>query len=185
MPVSEFWPFLEGRVCRTKDARPFFVRRAVPADALVIVANINAVCTEGIYLATERYVPTPQWERVLRQPDESAHLLLLVAEVDGQVVGHCRVFPDEFGQKARHVGDLGIEIIAPFREIGIGTALMKCAIEWARGQGLEKLTLSTFSINLRAINLFKKMGFVVTGVRHRQYKVSGEYVDEILMEQLL
>jgi len=183
--VNKPCSFLEGRACHTKDARPFLVRRATPTDAPVIVTNINAVCAESIYLATERYVPTPQWERALHQPDEYTHLLLLVAEMDGQVVGHCRIFPDEFGQKARHVGDLGIEIIQPFREMGIGTALMECAIEWTSEQGLEKLTVSTFSTNRRAIGLFNKMDFVATGVRHRQYKVGGEYVDEILMERLL
>jgi len=183
--VNDPCSFLEGRAWRAKDARPFLIRRATPADAPTIVANINAICAEGIYLATEQYVPTPQWEQALHRPNEHPHLLLLVAEVDEQVVGHCRAFPDEFGQKARHVGDLGIEIIQPFREIGIGTALMGCAIEWAEQQGLEKLTLSTFSTNRRAINLFNKLGFVTTGVRYRQYKVSGEYVDEILMERLL
>lgn len=185
VPVNELCHSVEGRAYYTKDARPFLVRRAVPADAYTVVANINAVCAEGIYMATEQYTPTPQWEQVLHWPDEYPHLLLLVAEMDRQVVGHCRVFPDEFGQKARHVGDLGIEIIRPFREIGIGTALMECAIEWTSTQGLKKLTVSTFSTNQRAINLFNKMGFVTTGIRCKQCKIGSEYVDEMLMERLL
>ncbi|HID29274.1 MAG TPA: GNAT family N-acetyltransferase, partial [Desulfobacterales bacterium] len=68
---------------------------------------------------------------------------------------------------------------------GFGTALMECAIEWARAQGLEKLTVSTFSTNLRAINLFKKMGFAITGRRYKQYKLGEEHVDEVLMERFL
>ena len=71
------------------------------------------------------------------------------------------------------------------REIGIGTALMEYAIEWAGAQRVKKLTVSTFSTNQRAINLFKKVGFTATGVRHLQYKVNGDYVDEVLMERFL
>lgn len=175
----------QARSYLTRDGRSFLVRFARPADADQVIANINSVCAEGIYLATECFVPTPHWERVLYHPGDFPDHLLLVAEVDGQVIGECRVFPNDFGQKARHVADLGIEIIQPFREIGIGAALMKCAIKWARARGYEKLTVDTFSTNLRAINLFKKMGFATPGVRHKQYKVGGEYVDELLMERFL
>lgn len=103
----------------------------------------------------------------------------------GQVIGWCRVFPDLFTPKASHTAEVGIGLIQPFREIGIGTALMECAIEWAGAQGLEKLTVSVFSTNLRAINLFKKVGFTTTGIRYRQYRIDGEYVDEVLMERFL
>jgi len=170
---------------RAKDARSFFVRRATPADASVIVTNINAVGAEGIYLVTEQYVPAPQWEKALDNPSECLDRLLLVPEVDGRVIGWVRVFPNDFSRKTQHTSEVGIGLLKPFREIGIGTALMECAIEWARTQGLEKLTVFTFSTNLRAINLFKKMGFAITGRRYKQYKIGEEYVDEVLMERFL
>jgi RimJ/RimL family protein N-acetyltransferase len=169
----------------TKDHHPFLVRPSMSDDASQVIAAINAVCAERIYLLTECYVPTPQWEEVLHTPLECPDHLLLVPEMDDQVIGWCRVFPNPFGPKVRHTAEVGIGLLQPFREIGIGTALMECAIEWAGAQGLEKLTVSTFSTNQRAINLFKKVGFTATGVRHRQYRVDGDYVDEVLMERFL
>jgi len=169
----------------TKDSRPFLVRPSTADDAPQVIVAINAVCAERIYLLTECYVPTPQWEKVLHMPLECPDHLLLVPEMDGQVIGWCRVFPNLFGPKARHTAEVGIGLLQPFREIGIGTALMECAIEWAGAQGLEKLIVSTFSTNLRAINLLKKGGFTTTGVRYRQYRIDGDYVDEVLMERFL
>lgn len=168
----------------TRDCRPFQVRRFMPSDASQVISAIDSVCAEGIYLVTERYTPTPQWEKVLHNPAKYPDHLLLVPEVDGQVIGWCRVFPND-SPKTQHVGEVGIGLLQPFRERGFGTALMECAIEWARAQGLEKLTVSTFSTNLRAINLFKKMGFAITGRRYKQYKLGEEHVDEVLMERFL
>jgi RimJ/RimL family protein N-acetyltransferase len=136
-------------------------------------------------MLTDCYLPTPQWEKALHTPLECPDHLLLVPEMDGQVIGWCRVFPNLFSPKARHTAEVGIGLLQPFREIGIGTALMECAVEWAVEQGLEKLTASTFSSNQRAINLFLKIGFATTGVRHRQYKIDDAYVDEVLMERFL
>ena len=169
----------------TKDSRPLLVRLSTPADALVVIAAINAICAERTYLVTDHYLSTPQWEKVLHTPTEYPDRLLLVPEVDGQVIGWCRVFPNDFSLKTQHTGELGIGLLKPFRGVGIGTAAMECAIEWARTHGLEKLIVSTFSTNLRAINLFRKMGFVITGRRYKQYKIGEEYVDEILMERFL
>lgn len=169
----------------TEDHCPFLIRPSMPGDALQVITAINAICAERIYLLTECYIPTPKWEKVLHAPLDCLDHLLLVPEMDGQVIGWCRVFPDDFSPKTQHTGEVGIGLLKPFREIGIGTTLMECAIEWARTHELEKLTVSTFSTNLRATNLFKKMGFVATGRRYKQYKIGEEYIDEVLMERFL
>jgi RimJ/RimL family protein N-acetyltransferase len=176
---------LLSREYTTKDSQPLLVRLSTPADAVAVIAAINAVCAERTYLLTDCYLSTPQWEKALHTSLECPDHLLLVPEMDGQVIGWCRVFPNDFSPKTQHTGEVGIGLLKPFREIGIGTVLMECAIEWARTQGLAKLTVSTFSTNLRAINLFKKMGFVATGRRYKQYKIGKEYVDEVLMERFL
>ncbi len=134
------------------------IRRAGAEDAGPVVEVINAVCREGLYLSTPRYVPTPEWEMVLHAPHRCGQHLLLVPEVEGRVVGWCRVFTTQAGQ-----GDVGLGLLPPYREQGIGTALMERVLAWAEGQQLARLTAGTFLANRRAINLFKKMGFVIAG----------------------
>lgn len=51
--------------------------------------------------------------------------------------------------------------------------------------GYEKISLSVFSTNKRAINLYKKFGFEIEGVKKKEIKIDEEYVDEILMALFL
>lgn len=166
------------------------LRPARPTDAPAVIAIINAVCAERVYLLTDRYVGTPQWEAALHHPEEALQCpktppgLLLLPVVDKQIVGWCRVFPG-IVSKTHHVADIGIGLLPPYREQGIGTRLLERAVDWAAAQGLIKLTADCFSTNLRARALFRKLGFAETGVRYRQYKMNGDYVDEILLERFL
>ena len=46
---------------------------------------------------------------------------------------------------------------------------------------INKIRLSTFSFNERAIKYYKKCGFVVEGVLKNEIFKDGKYYDEIIM----
>lgn len=46
----------------------------------------------------------------------------------------------------------------------------------------EKIILSCFSTNERALYLYKKIGFKVVGIRKNQFYMDSKYYDEVLME---
>lgn len=170
----------------TKDGVPFQVRPARTSDADQIIANISAVCAEKIYLYTDDFVLTDQWRDILTTSvDEEKGNLLLVAEMNDQVIGHLRLFPVWYGSKSRHVGEVGIVIAKPWRERGIGTAMLGYGLEWAASSGFGKITAMVLSINQRALNLFLLYNFAQEGCRSRQLLVEGEYVDEILLGRFL
>ena len=56
-------------------------------------------------------------------------------------------------------------------------------INWAEAQDYEKISLSVFSTNTLATNLYQKFGFEVEGVKKKEFKI--EYVDEICMGKFL
>jgi ribosomal protein S18 acetylase RimI-like enzyme len=73
-----------------------------------------------------------------------------------------------------------------WRGRGVGSALMVAAIEWAREQGLHKLSLSVWPHNAAAIALYCKYGFVEEGRRLKQIRrQSGELWDVVDMGLLL
>ena len=77
-------------------------------------------------------------------------------------------------------------IVREWRAQGVGSALLSTAVEWARGRGLHKLSLSVFAHNAAAIALYRKHGFVEEGRRVKQYRrSSGELWDVIDMGLLL
>ncbi len=83
--------------------------------------------------------------------------------------------------KTGHTASFGVAVCKKYRNLGIGTILMKELMKWAEDKGAEKLWLSVFSTNERAIALYKKLGFEPECVKRGQFKVNGKYVDEIVM----
>ena len=171
-----------ARYCRAKNGRPFAVRPANPADAQEIERNIMAICAEQEYLHTDTFVRTSEWEALLAQSiDLQGRQILLVAVAGESVIGHARLFPPWFGSKGRHVADLGIAILRPWRDIGIGTAMLGYLLEWAIRLDYLKASVEVIATNQRAINLFRKFGFVEEGRRLNHIRINDTYIDEILM----
>lgn len=90
---------------------------------------------------------------------------LLVAEVDGEVVGHveARMRRDEAaGFTGAYVEELAV---APeWRGRGAGTVLMDAVEEWARGRGAMSIALDHFHTNEGAHRLYDRLGFRVRGL---------------------
>ncbi|MGA2767962.1 MAG: GNAT family N-acetyltransferase [Candidatus Bathyarchaeia archaeon] len=114
---------------------------------------------------------------------EEGKTFFLVAEVDGGVVASS----DVNGQRAyeKHVGVVGIIVRRGFRDLGIGTAMMRVLLEQAQETGLKVLTLSAFASNKRAIHVYENVGFVQTGFIPRKHLKEGKYTDEVIMTKLL
>jgi RimJ/RimL family protein N-acetyltransferase len=73
-----------------------------------------------------------------------------------------------------------------WRGRGVGTALVRAAIDFGRSQALHKLCLEVFPHNTAGIALYAKCGFVEEGRRVKQYRrANGELWDSIVMGLLL
>lgn len=166
----------------TKNGRVVIVREASEKDARVMTDVVNSVALEKRYIVTEK--SREDWDKAISEIREQKRGLLVVAQVNGKVVGMGHLTKGKW-EKNRHVGFLGIVILTDFREIGIGTAMTDYMMRWARQERLEKISLSVFSTNKRAIRLYQKFGFELEGTIKRQYKIEGEYVDELFMRRFL
>ena len=105
---------------------------------------------------------------------------VFVAEAPTGVVGRISIARDG-NPVSHHVAELGLMVAAGERRRGIGTALMEEAVKWARASGVTKVELHVVPHNEPAIALYRKLGFVEEGLRRRQYRIAGRYVDAILM----
>lgn len=105
----------------------------------------------------------------------------VVAVTGGQIIGMLHV------EGSRHgFGELGMLVRRDWRGRGVGSALMRAAIDWARGHGLHKLCLEVFAHNAAAIAAYRKAGYAEEGRRVAQYRrASGELWDTIVMGLLL
>lgn len=133
------------------------IRRFTLADRASLERAINAVCAEGRWMRTERFEPTPSWQHALEDPACSRHCLLVVEDRD-RIVGWCRALPSECKTKVNEA-ELGIGLLAPYRNQGVGTKLVHCALDWAKKANLPCLWLRTQKSNTRARRVFKRCGF--------------------------
>ncbi len=175
-------PGTTGEALTARDGRRWLLRRARPTDARALSRLFSAVRAEGRWLATPpSAVSEPGESYFIGEMIRSGDSLVLVAEADGEVVGNVLV-TTERSSVSDHVGTLSIAIGDGWRDVGIGTTLMRAAQEWTREHGLVKLALGVFPDNARAIAVYEHVGFTREGVRRMQYRgAGGTFRDELLM----
>ena len=173
---------VEAQARTTADGRRWTLRPARPTDARGLARLFDDVRREG------RWLVTPP--SALSQPSEAFFIgemlrsgdgLALVAEADGEPVGTVQISLDR-NMVSSHVGTLSIVVADGWREVGVGSALVRTAQGWAREQGLLKVALAVLPDNARAIAVYEHAGFVREGLRRRQYRTDGGVLrDELLM----
>jgi RimJ/RimL family protein N-acetyltransferase len=83
---------------------------------------------------------------------------------------------------ALHRATLMIGIERDFRGKGLGSQLMRAALDWARAQpSLEWLQLFVFAHNEPARALYAKFGFQEVGRTPDMFRVHGQKIDDIEM----
>lgn len=85
----------------------------------------------------------------------AAATTVLVAEVDGVIVGYARI---ELVDDQAHLEQLSV--LPAHGGQGVGTALLDAACDWARGRGDDAVTLTTFRDVPFNAPLYAKRGFV-------------------------
>jgi ribosomal protein S18 acetylase RimI-like enzyme len=104
----------------------------------------------------------------------------LVADDAGQIVGWCDVRRESPPTYA-HEGMLGMGLLPDYRGRGLGERLIRAALDAATRAGFERVSLSVYASNTRAMALYRKVGFVHEGTRVRGRKVDGAYDDIHMM----
>jgi len=155
----------------------FVVRQARPADGRAQAKLFAAVAAERDGIATEPPVDIDKRAALFARGADAS----IVAVADGRIIGDIHV------EASRHgFGEFGMLVARDWRGRGVGTALVRAAIELARSQGLHKLCLEVFPHNAAGVALYAKCGFVEEGRRIKQYRrANGELWDSIVMGLLL
>lgn len=143
---------------------------------------VDAVARERSYLAITQ---APTWEQSVAfyRNLATADFPHFVALQGDEVVGWVDISP-QFGDTRAHIGALGIGLVPSARHKGLGTRMMKAAIEKAWSKGLTRIELTVRTDNLNAKALYERMGFEVEGTMKRGILINGKYFDLHLMALL-
>ncbi len=160
------------------------IRPANPDDAAALIA-IKKQYIEGsdtIPLLVTEYKNSLEEEMALiERLNTSENSILLLAEQDGKIIGNIDLMGSN-RSRTKHTAMLGIGLVLESRNRGIGSIMMKVAVDWAKQNPvLELLWLDTYSSNLMGITLYQKMGFKAAGVIPNFFKQKDQAHTKVQM----
>ncbi len=104
--------------------------------------------------------------------DAMLHTRVLVAELDGQVVGHGLV--RLIRSRKRRIGRIGLQVDDSLRDGGVSKALLEQLLHLADRQRLDRLEVEVLANNAAAIQFYESAGFVTERMdKDRQALVMG------------
>jgi ribosomal protein S18 acetylase RimI-like enzyme len=158
----------------------FAIRKARPQDDTVLGQVDAATWTADVSPGPAPPVGTPFFSERTR-PDD-----VLVAEVDGVVVGYAKLSQSIALPSHDHVLTLNGLAVDPQRQRrGAGRRLIEAAIEEAQARGAHKLSLRVLGSNTSARLLYEACGFAVEGILRAEFFLNGRYVDDVHMARQL
>src|SRR5262245_51361033 len=159
------------------------VRAAEPADA----ESIALIYNQGIEdrLATLETETRSAEERRCWLVARGSRHPVIVAEVDGKVVGWGSLNSFNPRPAYDYVADFSVYVGREWRGRGVGHGLLEALIARGRELGYHKLVLAAFPFNAAGIALYRRLGFVEVGVYREQGRLDGRWVDVVVMERIL
>lgn len=169
-----------------KDGRKALLRSPKEEDVESTLEYLIASAGETDYIL--RYPEecgeyTAEGEKMLfEKKNASSNEAMIMCIVDGKVVGNCEINFFQ-GMKTRHRANIGIALISNFWNQGIGTKMIQEMIRLAEAmEGVMQIELEFVEGNVRARQLYEKMGFRITGVRPNAIRLKdGTLLNEYTM----
>lgn len=138
--------------------------------------------TENLDRESGEGLLTPKdFEKLIYEDSISEKNIFLLAEVKGKIVGFTRCEGSKLS-RFRHKAEFGICILKEYWGYGIGKVMIENILMWADTTGIKKISLTVVQTNTRAIQLYKKYGFVEEGllINDRIHK-DGNYYNTVIM----
>lgn len=164
----------------------WIIREATAADADALWRYLGALALERLPTLTLRDAP-PTLEKVTASLSElivapnSVHLL---ATLGGEVIGGLD-FTGYRKPQLAHGGEFGMSVAKPYRNQGIGSALLRALFAWAPEHGVLRIELGAFANNPDAIRLYERHGFQREGLRRNALRLGAGFIDIIGMAKQL
>ena len=140
---------------------------------------LDSVAREKRYLAQVEALPLESIESFVRQSvaDDSVQFVAVERE---RVVGWADIFP-KWAHAVAHCGSLGMGVLSSHRGQGIGARLLEACIAKAWAKGITRVELEARIDNVRAIQLYERLGFVHEARKRNAMRFDGVYYDAVLM----
>jgi ribosomal-protein-alanine N-acetyltransferase len=135
----------------------------------LLIRALEAPDVEPILAIQKAYPEVAQWTALDYRRVADGDMAGWVGDENGEIAGFLIA-----RQIATDIEILNLAVIVGARRRGIGTALLKHALDWGRGLDAEKAFLEVRMSNLAAMRFYEKHQFEVTARRPRYYMAPVE-----------
>jgi len=167
----------------------YTIREAVPEDAARILVHNELITNEphnGITRSPGETMTLDEERTFLAASLAADNSLFLIAVTpSGEVIGVAGL---QGGRRkaVRHTGGVGISVNREWRDKGVGTALLRHMIDWAKNSNvIKRIELDVMAHNERAIHVYEKLGFKLEGRKLAAMYKDGGFIDVYFMGLLL
>ncbi len=163
------------------------IRDATIEDAPAICDLYNALIPTTTTAWTESLEPLEQREAWFRKQGE-ARYPVLVADVDGVVVGYCSYGSFRGDGKwpgYRFTVEHTIHVDRAHWGTGVGRVLMQALIERARAAGLHVMVGAVDSENAASLRFHEQLGFTTVATMPQVGRKFDRWLDLILVQRLI
>lgn len=143
--------------------------------------EVKTIYRQGIATGNATFdSEAPEWEQW-----DKTHLpdCRLVIKSEQKIVGWAALSPVSSRCVYKGVAEVSLYIRDSFRGQGIGTALLKAAIEESQRVGIWTLQSLTFPENTASLAIQRACGFREVGIRQKMGCMNGKWRDVVLMER--
>jgi len=170
---------------RLPDATKITLRSARPDDAAAIIAAVRSSSQERSYVLMEVYGKDAPSQRAYIEQLDAEHNLFLVATVNEQLVGILALLDFLVCSLPGPCLSVGVHIVRDWRGRGIGSAMLRYALRWAKEHRYHRLEADIFTTNERSVHLFDKAGFREVPGRRRSVQVGVQQINEVILARSL
>ena len=167
-----------------KNNRKIIIRKSCVEDAVNLNEFLKTIILETNhfgYEPDEFTITDEQQAHTISMFSQADNAILLVATLNEKIVGNLS-FRAGSSKKFRHVGELGVQVLRDYWNLGIGKELIKYLINWAKeNKSIYKISLRVRADNQNAIHVYKKLGFKEEGILRGEMMCDGELYDLIYM----
>lgn len=165
------------------------LRSPVPSEAELVLEHLRISHAESYRNLNQM---PGHWEKfsaedeakILGDFQTSPSKFMLAAFHGKKIVGALGFF-GAMGDFLKHSGRIGMNIQAAYGGSGLGTAMLRRALQIAADNGFHRAELTVRTYNEAGIALYEKSGFRRVGLLKDVAFIDNAYVDEYLYERIL
>ncbi|MCL2477684.1 GNAT family N-acetyltransferase [Candidatus Bathycorpusculum sp.] len=153
-------------------------------DLINLTMLINSLVSEKAQIAFTQKVTLEserEWLTHHIASLEQNKSISIIAEINNELIASSDMQIQPDGE----MGIIGIIVKKNFRNIGIGTHMLKVVIAQANQRGIKRLRLHVLATNNTAIHTYVALGFIETQRIANQHFRDNRYIDEIIMERTI